>query len=83
MPKSTPCVQLPGFSTLYLYTGLSRCVASLRVQSFVSKAALLNFMALDKDLTHATMLNFFAQDVLNLYRTENGTMVLLYTNLEF
>jgi len=31
-----------------LYTGLSGCVASLQVRSFVSKAALLNFMALDR-----------------------------------
>jgi len=60
--NSTPHVQLPGFSTLY--TGLSGCVLLIRVRSFVSKAALIvYFMALDKDTTHAIMLNSFAQDV--------------------
>jgi len=42
------------------------------------------FMALDKDLTQATMLNSFAQDVLNSLQNKNWcTCKLLYTNLEF
>jgi len=41
-------------------------------------------MPLDKDLTHATMLNSFAQDVLNSSQNKNWcTCKLLYTNLEF
>jgi len=43
VPKSTLRVQLPGFITLY--TGLSGCVKSLWVQSFVSKAVLLKFVS--------------------------------------
>jgi len=41
-------------------------------------------MALDKDLTHATMRNSFAQDVLNSSQNKKWcTCRLLYTNLEF
>jgi len=42
VPKSTPRIQLPGFSTLY--TGLSGCVTTLMVRSFVSKAELIKFI---------------------------------------
>jgi len=41
-------------------------------------------MALDKDPTHATMLNSFAQDVFNsLHNRKWCTCRLLHTNLEF
>jgi len=57
-------IQLPGFTTLC--TGLSGCVFSLRVQSLSPKQHFkVYFMALDKNLMHATMLNSFAQNVLN------------------
>jgi len=42
VPKSTPHVQLSGFSTLC--AALTGCVSSLWVWSFVSKAALLRFI---------------------------------------
>jgi len=42
------------------------------------------FMALGKDLTHATMLTSFAQNVLNSLQNRKWyTCRLLYTNLEF
>jgi len=42
VPKLTPCVQLPGFSTLC--SALSNHVSSLRVRSFVAKVALLKLI---------------------------------------
>jgi len=64
MPQSTPRVQLQGFSTLYRAVWLCRVPAGAKL-CLESSTFEVYFMASDKDLTHATMLNSSAQYVLN------------------
>jgi len=64
VPKSTPHIQLPSFSTLC--AGLSGCLVPARTKLCLKISTFkVYFMALENDPAHMTMFNTFAPDVLN------------------